>query len=437
MNDKPIRLIQLISEQTMPNLLPVLRLKPVHLTHFVTAKTAPRSAWIAEAARQAGIKPSVEIAKLSAMPAIPETFNAVKAAIVESHKAGQTPIVNFTGGTKLMSIGAFVAALHQDHKAASFYVDTEGETFVDGGTIEGLADLFEKDFSFTPLLRTLTVNTIAVANGRQRVTAGKDWTPMLPLAKHLFDNISDEEHTLDALHGPRGILPGGREPRRAGEWLAKLDQPVHLPAKVRDLAVAAGLLRMDGQDAKLPNSTRAELERLDKLQRDWEAQAPSAEQSGRSSRKPLFPIYELFKATQPLQASLAFLTGAWWEVVVADAAGRSGLFRDIRWSANVGQKGGADLEEDILAVDGVEIVCISCKRGGAKARLLPQLEELNARARSIGGNFTRRFLAVCLPILGRTGDNLCQRARELGINIIGPGDLMSPNAFARSQSNPR
>ena len=415
----------------MPNLLPVLRLKPVQLTHFATAKTATRSDWIAEAARQSGIKTSVEFVKLSAMPTMPETFNAVKAAIIEAHKAGQTPIVNFTGGTKLMSIGAFVAALHQDHKAVSFYVDTEGENFVDGGTIDGLADLFERDFSFTPLVRALTVNTIAVANGRHRVTAGKDWTPFLPLAKHLFDNVTEQAHTLDGIHGPTGIVPGGREPRRAGEWLAKLDQPIHLPARVRDLAVDAGLLRMDGEDAKLPNSTRAELERLDALQRDWEAQAASAEQSGKSSRKPPFQIFELFKAIQPLQASLAFLAGAWWEVVVADAAGRSGLFRDIRWSANVGQKGGADLEEDILAVDGVEIVCISCKRGGVKARLLPQLEELNARARSMGGNFTRRFLAVCLPLQGRTGDNLRQRGKELGIRIIGPGDLTHPDTFAR------
>lgn len=432
----PLTLIQLISEQTMPNLLPVLRLKPVHLVHLVTPKTAARSAWIAEAARQSGIEPnpSVELVKLSAMPTMAETFSAVKAAILEAKKTGQTPVVNFTGGTKLMSVGAFSAALNQNHKAASLYVDTEGGTFIDGRTSEGLPELLEQDFSFTPLRLALSVNIIAVANGRQRVTVGKDWKPFLQLARHLFDNVTDEERTLDAIHGPRGIVPGGdRERRLVGEWLAKLDQPVHLPTRVRDLAVEAGLLRMDGQDAKLPDSTRTELERLEKLQQELDVPTASTKKSGKPSWQPRFPVAELFRAIEPLQASLSFLTGSWWEVVVADAADRSGLFRDILWSANVGKEGGADLEEDILAVDGVEIVCISCKRGGAKGKLLPQLEELNARARSIGGNFTRRFLAVCLPTHGRIGKNLHQRAKELGIHIIAPEDFMKADTFARGR----
>src|SRR2546425_1095957 len=143
-----LALIQLISEQTMQNLLPVLRLKPARLIHLATPKTAARSAFIVEAARQAGLQPAVELLTLSAMPAMPETFNAIKTAILEARNKGQTPVVNFTGGTKLMSIGAFSAALNQ--KALSLYVDTEDALFVDGRTVDGLATLLDDDFSFTP-----------------------------------------------------------------------------------------------------------------------------------------------------------------------------------------------------------------------------------------------------------------------------------------------
>jgi hypothetical protein len=136
-----------------------------------------------------------------------------------------------------------------------------------------------------------------------------------------------------------------------------------------------------------------------------------------------------FKALADIQQTTAFLTGAWLEVSVMQAAERSGLYRDLRWSVNVGERDGADLEEDIVGLDGVQVLYISCKRGGAKARLLPLLDEMNARARSIGGNFTRRVLAIALPPSGFTDRSLRQRARELGIRIITGDDLRAGTAF--------
>lgn len=120
-----LALIQLISEETMQNLLPVLRLKPARLMHLATPKTVGRSAFIVEAARQAGLKPAIEVVTLSAIPAMPETFNAIKTAILEARTKGETPVVNFTGGTKLMSIGAFSAALNQE--ALTLYEATKND----------------------------------------------------------------------------------------------------------------------------------------------------------------------------------------------------------------------------------------------------------------------------------------------------------------------
>jgi hypothetical protein len=120
------------------------------------------------AAHLSEMQPALETVALSAMPAMPETFRVIKAAIQQARGAGQTPVVNFTGGTKLMSIGAYAAAL--DQKALSLYVDTSDALFVDGRTADGLAGLLEDDFSFTPLRSLLTVGCVAAAHGQARVT---------------------------------------------------------------------------------------------------------------------------------------------------------------------------------------------------------------------------------------------------------------------------
>jgi hypothetical protein len=140
-------LIQLISEQTMQNLLPLLALKPDKAFHLSTPKTAARSVHIVGAARQAEVASAAENIRLSEMPSIPETSRAVIRAIAEAKGQGFTPVVNFTGGTKLMSIGAYEAALRE--QVVSLYVDTDHQQFVDGHTGPKLNTVLGDDFSFT------------------------------------------------------------------------------------------------------------------------------------------------------------------------------------------------------------------------------------------------------------------------------------------------
>lgn len=406
-----LTLIQLISEQTMQNLVPLLALKPARVVHLTTPKTAARSAQIVEAARQANVTTELEHIRLSEMPSIPETSLAVLRAIEVVRAANETPVVNFTGGTKLMSIGAYEAA--KQAGVISLYVDTDHQQFLDGHSGPKLNTVLGDDFSFTPLQKAFTVNAIAVANGRQRVTGGRDWKPFMPLASHLLQSGADEAFTWQALHGPGGICPNAREPRRATDWLPLLDRPLSLPPRVGELALIAGLLRSDGAKLFLPDTARAKLEEL-----------------ARTARP--FP-QDYFAAVRPIQFTLAFLSGGWWEVAVADAAQRSGQFRDLRWSVNVGERqGGFDPEEDIVGVDGVQIAFFSCKRGGLKARLVPLLDELDNRASSMGGRFSRRFLAVYQSPVGQNAANLQKRAKELnGIQIITPQDLKNPDIFTR------
>ncbi len=410
---KPFALIQLISDQTMPNLVPVLALKPAKLFHLVTPRTAARSDCIVEAARQAHVQSEPENICLTEMPSIPETSRAVLRAMEAARKEKLTPVVNFTGGTKLMSIGAYEAALRE--QTTSFYVDTDHQQFLDGHSGPKLHTVLGEDYSFTPLQKVLTVNAIAVANGRQRVTAGRDWKPYLALARHFLDTEGDETSTWEAVHGTSGLCPNGREPRRAEDWRLLFDRPLRLPQRVGELALAAGLVRARKGAFHLPDATRSRIEELAR------AMHPAPQ--------------EYFAAIRPLQLTLTFLSGAWWEVAVVDAAHRSGQFRDLRWSVNVGERhGGFDPEEDIVGVDGVQVAFFSCKRGGARARLVPLLDELDNRARSLGGQFTRRFLAVYQPLFGQNAANLQKRAHELnGIQIITPRELENLDVFARKK----
>lgn len=406
-----LTLIQLISEQTIQNLLPTLRLKPKKLIHLVTPKTAARSAVLHSAAKAAGIAPDLETIQLSAMPGIPECFNAVADALAKNKTEGLS-VVNFTGGTKLMSIGAFAAA--QTQKVPSLYVDTMDACFVDGATSPEMTTLLAGDWSFTPIRNQLRADVLGIANGVSRITSGKPWQAMLPLAEHLFHEIADEEATNAALHGPAGIFPKGIEPRTPKDWLPLFDKAIPLPARVARLAVEAKLVRPGPSDIEvlLPDTNRAELEHLAGHQvTDFNAR--------------------YFAAVASLQHCAAFLTGAWWEVIVCDAAQKSGLFRDLRWSANVGDRNGPDTEEDILGVDGVELLYINCKRGGSKSRLLPLLEEVRARAATIGGSFNRRFLAVLQPPQGKVAANLQQQAAKLGIRLITGNNVYRPDIFSR------
>ncbi|HOK76084.1 MAG TPA: DUF1887 family CARF protein [Verrucomicrobiota bacterium] len=415
---KPITLIQLISEQTMQNLLPILRFRPSHVVHFGTGRTATRSNDIVRAASKCGATFQLEQVRLSEMPSIAETSRAVTKAINSAHNQGHIPMVNFTGGTKLMSIGAYSAAANCSPPAISFYVDTDDERFIDGGTAEGLSRLLEGDYSFTQLHDCLDVAAIAAAHGQYDVSKGLDWKRFLPLAQHLLGNHDQEQATFEALFGKNGLFPHGATPKSPEHWLEFIDRPFNLPADVARHAEALGLLRLTPDNScRLPDQTRAQLTELAKARMNKET-VPEYDQ-------------KRIEATKACEFTATFLTGGWWEVAVAHAADSTGFFRDLRWSATVGPVAQGGLEEDILAVDGVQMVVISCKRGGNKSRLLPHLEEFNARARRIGGNFTRRILALYLTPNGSAVNALHRRADQLDISILTPDRLNNPLAFAR------
>ena len=432
-----VALIQLVSEQTMQNVVPVLAFGPRRLIHLSTARTAPRSAGIVEAIRQARqVRDPIPLTVhgLSEMPTIAETAEATRAAIGEAREAGDVPLVNFTGGTKLMSLGAYDAARVEG--VASVYVDTDHQRLVDGGTGERLEAIVGADLTFGPIEKLLTVNVIAVANGCERVTGGRGWKPYAAVARHLLEHVAEEKLSWATMRDKPGILGGGPEPKTWERWVELSEKTFPLPPALGELAAAADLVEKSGTGWRLPRPPVAELRKLGarerRVERDQHARPPGSPEWRRLDRELQTIRKEVARHLEPIVLSFNFLSGGWLEPVLAEAATRSKRFHDLRWSARTGGRGwGEEQEQDLLGVQGVQIAFFSCKRGGAGAKLVSELEVVQSRARLVGGSFTRRFLCVARPPTDPTVSHaLRSRAAELGIHLITGQMLREDRAFA-------
>jgi hypothetical protein len=396
-----------VSEQAMPNLLPILRFQPSKVFSITTESTADRAPKIQGAALKAGCRFDHEPVRLSGMPSISESARAVGRCIQMARTAGLAPLLNFTGGTKLMSIGAFQQAAAE--RIPSFYVDTRAERLEDGATGPDLLALLGGNNSLSSVTPALNLDVIVAACGHQSISRGRDWTHLVTAADFLLHHPAEASVLKDAIYGTNGLFPNGREPRKPGDWLPFLDATFAVPDELLSQIAPTGVLRITGTGrAALPDSTAGKLRRL---------------AGGEQGYPELY-----FEAVAPIQQSLSFLTGGWFEVVVAEAMQRSCRFRDIRWSAQVEQQSGAQIEEDLLALDGLEAVCVSCKSSSERARTLLHLEEFQSRAHSIGGRMTKRFLAI--HTFKDPKGAVASRARALGIKILTPGALSQPSSFA-------
>jgi hypothetical protein len=400
----PLNLIQLVSEQTMQNVLPAIALRPARLILLHTPRTAVQCQWIAAALRRTGATFELQLIRLTAMPDIEETGAAVRQAIHAANAAGGDPLVNITGGTKLMSIGAFAATLGP--RCPSFYVDTENRRFLDAGQVPAHPALADPWNLLQRAETSLNVDVVCAAHGIEHVTPGRDPLPFIALAEHLRLNPADEA----ACHAAYSLL--NFRFHHAADVIAALDRPAPaLPPAVEKLALEAGLLTSVAGTPHFTTPHRSALERWARGER-WTDQT------------------EFFTALQPLQFAQAFLSGGWWEVCVAHAAHQSGRFRDLRWSCEVGAPGDR-VEEDLLGVDGFNLAVFSCKRGGKGDRLNRAFEEFVASARRLGGSFSGKFFCVAQPIARHSFALVQTGATRERVSLVGPSSRLSPSVFAR------
>ena len=387
-------LIQIVSEETMPNLLAAMAIKPKRIVHLCTPAMAGASAALERAYGQAWVKTSVVTRRLGEHPGMVELNDAVGSLIRETGDA----VVNFTGGTKLMSIGAYAAATRA--KAPSVYVDTAAGEFVNGLSGGDFKAIFPNGTAISQVSRQLTVNGVATANGVERVSSGKTWKEYAPLADFLLRNPAEEQKCHDAV---ADLLK--KEPRNFQQSQAYYKnlyaRRLAIPDAVGERAAAAGLME------KRANGFYPASKWFSKFQ-------------GFDLSCGNVPSNLLFGAVEEARWPFSFFNGNWWEIAVMRYLAEQGRYRDLRWSVDAGSRmaSSTDMEEDILGIDGVNLLYVSCKRGGDRAKLSRVLEDVNSSARRLGGKFAHKILAVFIDLQGVQRKRLENRCRELHIELL-------------------
>lgn len=386
-------LVQLVSDQTMQNLLPAMALRPERIVHLCTPRMQSVSEALVRAYKAAGVETEVHSVPLGEMPGLQDTAAALRGVFQDF----KSPIVNFTGGTKLMSIGAYATA--SVAKVPSLYVDTTSGCFVDGETAPGLSELLpDGSLRLDSVMRRLSVSTIAIANGVERVTGGVPWSDLVPVARLLVADSRLEETCFRTALKWTETLPRDFNERRKWFKIVYSAPLSGLPDPVRNAAVSGGLFEKRNGLVFPRDKYANRLFGLPANARPWEIM-PALDEAA-------FP--------------LMFLQGPWWEVAVADYFARLGNCRDVRWSVHAGSRGSGstDMEEDVLAVSGANLLYVSCKRGGQREKLSRFLEETESSARRLGGSFARKTFAVFLPQNGAPGARLRNRCKELHIDFL-------------------
>lgn len=386
-------LIHLVSDQTMQNVLPILALRPGRIVQVVSDAGTARFGDAARNIRQAvdlacrtipefhGWRPdwNEPVSLESPAPTI-EGSRVRIAGLLRDHKGA---VVNYTGGTKNMSIAAWSAA--KEHGAPTLYCDTP-RSFVSGGTgdLTGVPEL-------SGVARCLRTPVLLAAQG---LLQGKHWNRrgidpnIAALGAISFDLGRRSGKTFrDFRHGLflHGCSANGRPDKATVERALKQPVPPHRSEFTPFLAAArdAGLLvEKDG---------------------NWYYNVSSGK-----------PYKAVFKKVGTIAQAL---TGAAFEAHIAGLLKVSPKFTDFL--SNVYPAGSAPEEHgfgesDFLAYEpgAVALTLISCKSSPPR---LEHLESLLARKAKFGGLFARTLLCVENegdPSRGRLLKSQCQ---SLGI----------------------
>ncbi len=310
-------LVQFTTPDTLANLLPALALRPARILHVRSSEEGDDHFKMAlrAATQEPGLKtwlPKVQDVSLPKGGAeLPDTRDLVARALIENAGA----IVNFTGGTKLMSLGAFLAASALGRP--SFYCDTATNRCIDGRTAR---------FDKWPDLRE------AGAGMGMRLfmaLAGKnldDWRDEpVPAAARAFAIKAFELRTRhwQALEQMSKAVrtwyfgTGERAPQNTDELRALLAKPVTGPALASDAAKqylaaasATNLLRADASGLRLTVSPER----------------------------------------HAVENAVRMLLSSWLDLAVLDCVERNPRFKETRWNLSSASQQGAG-DGGILCVD--------------------------------------------------------------------------------------
>lgn len=392
-------LIQLIGEQTLPNLMPVLSIRPDRVVNIFTDATIEQHQQIKDWCRRFGKKyeihpefPDYAPIKLN----LADIQNGIRGILLaEMDRCKEHPgsriILNMTGGTKLMSAIAmsFCMQMHKSLPDSNAMkpvpivylnsVNREIEFVTCANQRDEVLVHHPSDFS-------LKVKDIIEASGKVVVSAHPEWKQVYPAAQRLqklaredvyFDfNEVKKDNYVEASKSPLSSLL--RSP--SAKALERFRNLALAAEHDEDVCKGLSLCRIVPRDGDFYFSAN--------LQKEVESLAMS-NKGGKSK-------YEKIKnACRALNGVTNFFVGGWWEVIVAHAYQTLYPNAEVLWSVETAEPNDREhpVETDIIASDGHSLCCISCKRGIHKS-VTQELEQHCTRTALLGGVIHKRIIAV-------------------------------------------
>jgi hypothetical protein len=358
-------LFNLVGEQPMPSLIPILQYRPEVAVFLYSHRTASQVADVCAALEGASGWGDVQCLKVRIDPA-----RFIRSAGVIHQVLGDYPgsqcLFNLSGGTKLMALSLYRAA---QGRGDVLYVSADDECIL---RLQPEAIVEE------PIAVQVSAALYLRAHGAGIDPARSLDVASLPpsrfeVARHLADRALDLEGWRKALGQRRKVHPPARYPVRVS-----LPSPLPAEEAIVDLLAQRGLVT-------------------------------------RSKRGASFLVES--------HDAWLFLDGGWLELYAFDVARGMGLFHDCRVHVGIAHPELGQNELDLIAVRGTVATICSCKtgrapKGVAKVRLL---DELEARASALGA-FCGKLLVVSQPRRAY-GDSFFQRAAQMGIEVVAGEDL--------------
>jgi len=363
----PATLLCLLSDQRMQNVIPLFQ----HGMHFerVVLLASKEGDKISPRFKNIAIEMSLALKSYARWglheapvdPMLPDDARLKCLDIIEKSGGAAAVTINFTGGTKPMSIGAYQAGL--ECGAPMLYVDTQAERIY---RYTGGSPAID-DFNLKPI----PVETLLQAHGReinQKATATKQLSP-------------EELRLSEAIYAHRaGSLP----------QIVRLSAAGRVASKNIDGEWIVPVSAWSGCEWQL-----ADLERSRMAKNLGETVLLAS------------PAYQ-------------FLHGRWLEAYVYQALIKSGRFGDVRSQLRLT---GLDNELDAACTINGKLGVVECKTGSlASKEGQSTLNRLRALRDSLGGLFAKPFLVMTQPPESLSAQ-FVQRASEYRACLVGIGDL--------------
>lgn len=386
-------LIQLIGEQTLPNIFPILAVCPDVVFNIYTKGTVTMNeaiiAWCHKFRRHFNLNTLFQ-----PLEPVSEEFDNLRKelACIVNEKVGcvtkEEPsmiILNMTGGTKPMAIFSMeICKKYEKDKGVNipiFYVDTRNKEF----HFLAHEEMREQVLVYGAFTRTLSLSQLVESGGKTRIIDYRDeWPKVLKAAclmRRMCANLRKVDISLknvrDMIGVPMQLLMVGENSRKRVEDFIREALQDHEVIEGLELC---GFEQRDGSfyfNKKLFENAK----QIAEMQFSH-VQIHDKETYGKMMDK-LFAI----------QSAHNFLFGGWWEVLVAHAYSCLNPYSEILWSVRTSVGGGMPLETDIVASDGLSLTCISCKRCPHK-KVNQDVEQHSTRTEILGGAISKRIIAV-------------------------------------------